>query len=187
MPRLCSYYNSEVGCKKSAEECKFSHESYCTNDACAKSYQTHSFANCGLPGGGFVPCTNAICVELKKNRTHTFANCGQKGGGMHHAFIEKKRKEALVAKTQKKAAEATVRQTCEELYVKVSALLDAKTVADAKENWAINLAGKLVGMFAAGLPLDELNNLIANQELLQERIQEGINVIAQSRKNENPS
>ena len=63
---------------------------HCTNAICVAAHRghTHTFADCGFPGGGQgdSPCSNPICRHRGRQGTHVLAVCLEEGG---HAWARK--------------------------------------------------------------------------------------------------
>jgi len=155
MPRLCRNFNSDDGCQNG--ECSYGHEPYCTNKR---------------------------CVKANAETTHTLEKCGQKGGGSHAEYIASKAAKAPVAPPPPPPLRAQVsneiiaadayqrgqQNTCGELLF----ALVSRSHPDR--------AGKITGMFLAGLNLPELRDLILKPDLLAENITRAIEVLEVSKK-----
>jgi len=158
----CKFFNTESGCKNQTETCSHRHELF---------------------------CTNKLCIDAKKHHTHTLVGCGRKGGGSHTNYIAKKKAQAIEKKPMLAPVaaaaefvpfdlEAATIATCEKLFVKVKEVLDTSEGVAEKEFGVTPTPGKIVGMFKQGLPLKELNELLTNPNILNMRMAEAIELIA---------
>ena len=116
------------------------------------------------------PCTNPSCVSASKQGTHTFASCGLKGGGAHEATIAlKMRRDRCSEKAFLKHATKIARdQTGEFLYPIFEKILQVdylqETLAEFKNKYpdkvlANNLAGKITGMYISESSIEELADM----------------------------
>lgn len=73
----CKFFNTQSGCKFTAEECKRPHEPFCTKQACVKinKSHTHSLAMCGrkvarpVPDNAADPPVKPIAKTIAETRT----------------------------------------------------------------------------------------------------------------------
>jgi len=112
--------------------------------------------------------------------------CGQKGGGAHEAFIAAKREVAMAEKEKKKAEKAAEaarieeekNDLCTQLYPMVEYLMGGKAAEFLQEHLTSPpTAGKIVGMFKAGLSVEELQTLVNNTDERCEALGEAFDVL----------
>lgn len=157
MPRLCRNFNSDDGCENG--ECPYRHEPY---------------------------CTNSRCIKANKENTHTLENCGQKGGGDHERYIASKKAtevaKAPVAPPPVPQAQVSNEIIAADAYQRGQQNTCGELLFALVSRSHPDRAGKITGMFLAGLNLAELRDLILKPELLAENMTRAIEVLEASKK-----